>query len=40
MSSYETPFKKESIIALIGPKRMNYEHSLAVLNRFRSMLAA
>ena len=40
VSSIETPFEKESVIALIGPKRMDYEHNLSILRHFRQLLAA
>lgn len=39
-SSYETPFQKENLIILLGPKRMDYGHNLALLNHFREMLTA
>ena len=35
-----TPFEKAGIIALIGPKRMDYEHNLALLRHFREILDA
>lgn len=40
VSSFSTPFERESVVALIGPKRMDYEHNLALLRNFRELLAA
>ena len=40
VSALETPFEKESVIALIGPKRMDYEHNLALLRHFQELLSA
>lgn len=40
VSSFATPFEKESIIALIGPKRMDYRHDLMLLKQFREFLNA
>ena len=40
VSSLATPFEKESVIALIGPKRMDYEHTLGLLRHFRELLEA
>ncbi len=40
VSSLATPFRRESIIALIGPKRMDYEHDIALLRHFRELLNA
>lgn len=40
ISSYDTPFHKESLIALVGPKRMDYKHNLALLKQFREILAS
>ena len=40
ISSLATPFEKESIIAFIGPKRMDYGHTLGLLRHFREFLAA
>ena len=36
--SYETPFGKESVIALVGPKRMDYGHNIALLKRLQEIL--
>ena len=38
ISSLETPFEKESVILLMGPKRMDYEHNLAILKHFQEAL--
>lgn len=38
VSSYETPFKKGGMIALIGPKRMDYERNISILKYFGHML--
>ncbi len=38
VSSLATPFGKESLIALVGPKRMDYQHNLAILRHFREVL--
>ncbi|MBI4132619.1 MAG: hypothetical protein HY473_00770 [Candidatus Sungbacteria bacterium] len=38
ISSLETPFARESMIALVGPKRMDYGHNLAVLTHFQEAL--
>lgn len=38
--SLATPFEKENIIALIGPKRMDYAHNLSILRHFRELLTA
>lgn len=35
VSTCETPFAKESLVAIVGPKRMNYEHNVALLKRFQ-----
>lgn len=40
VSSLATPFGKENIVALIGPKRMDYEHNLSILRHFRELLTA
>ena len=40
VASLDTPFRRESIIALIGPKRMDYEHDLTLLRHFRELLNA
>ncbi len=40
VSAFNTPFERESVIALIGPKRMDYEHDLALLRHFRELLNA
>lgn len=40
ISAVGTPFQKESVIALIGPKRMNYGHDLALLRHFRELTDA
>lgn len=40
VSSFETPFRRESVIALIGPKRMDYGRDLALLRHFRELLNA
>lgn len=40
ISTCETPFQKESIIALVGPKRMDYEHNLSLLKYFQGMIAS
>ena len=40
VSSFETPFRRESVIALIGPKRMDYERDLALLRHFKQLLNA
>lgn len=40
VSTLETPFEREGVIALIGPKRMDYEHNLALLRHFRELLSA
>ncbi len=39
VQALETPSRKESVIALVGPKRMDYEHNLALLRHFRELLA-
>jgi len=39
VSACETPFEKEGVVALFGPKRMDYAHNLAVLKHFRDILA-
>lgn len=39
VSSVETPFDKPSLVALIGPKRMDYERNIAILKRFSEVLA-
>lgn len=39
ISAVETPFEKESIIALVGPKRMDYERNVALLKNLRNVLA-
>lgn len=38
VSAVETPFGEESVVAIIGPKRMDYEHNLALLRHFRELL--
>lgn len=38
IASFDTPFERESVLALIGPKRMDYEHNLALLKHVREML--
>ncbi len=38
VSAYETPFGRESIIALVGPMRMDYEHNLALLKHVREIM--
>lgn len=40
VQALETPLEKEGVIALIGPKRMDYEHNLALLKHFRELLRA
>ena len=40
VSSCGTPFAKQSVIALVGPKRMDYGHHVAVLREFRELLGA
>lgn len=40
VSAYRTPFGKESVVALIGPKRMNYERNIALLKYLRETLNA
>lgn len=40
ISSCETPFAKESMIALLGPKRMDYAHHVALLREFRDLWSA
>ena len=34
VSACETPFAKESLVVIVGPKRMDYAHNLALLRRF------
>ena len=38
VSSYETPFNRESVVCLIGPKRMDYAHNVALLKHLRELL--
>lgn len=40
VSRLETPFEKESLVALLGPKRMNYERNIAILRNFQEILSA
>ena len=40
ISSYKTPFKKESIVAILGPRRMDYERNISMLKYFREVLEA
>ena len=39
ISSVETPFQREGIIALIGPKRMDYGRNVAIMRRLSEALA-
>ena len=39
ISSVETPFQREGIIALIGPKRMDYGRNVAIMRRLCEALA-
>lgn len=39
VSSMSTPFNKESMIALIGPKRMDYERNIAIMKHFQEILS-
>ncbi|MBI4132260.1 MAG: hypothetical protein HY474_01365 [Candidatus Sungbacteria bacterium] len=38
ISAVETPFAKEGLIALIGPKRMDYRRSVALLRHIQELL--
>ena len=40
VSAYETPFGKKSMIALIGPKRMDYEYNVALVRHLRALMTA
>ncbi len=39
VSSSPTPFNKESMIAIIGPKRMDYQRNIAILKNFQDALS-
>lgn len=39
VSTCRTPFNKEGMLALIGPKRMDYERNIAILKNFQEILS-
>ena len=39
VSALETPFHREGVIALLGPKRMDYARNVAIMRRLSEALA-